>query len=76
MKDAKNPDETEAPRHGQSRLSGPDRQEQYQRTRDHAASGEEEQGTEMPRTSADERTNSGKPREGPKARRPSLEPRS
>jgi hypothetical protein len=43
MKDVKNPDETEAPSHGQSRPSGPDRQEQYQRTRDQAATGQEEQ---------------------------------
>ena len=43
MNDAKNPGETEAPNHAQSRPSGPDRQEQYQRTRDHAASGQEEQ---------------------------------
>lgn len=43
MKDAKNPDETEASGHGQSRPSGPDRQEQYQRTRHQAASGQEEQ---------------------------------
>jgi hypothetical protein len=43
MKDAKNPDETEARSRGQSRPSGPDRQEQYQRTRGQATSGEEEQ---------------------------------
>jgi len=66
MKDAKNPDETEAPGHGQSRPSGPDRQEQYQRTRDQAATGQEEQDRDA--RSADERTNSGKPREGPKIR--------
>jgi hypothetical protein len=41
MKDAKNLDDTEAPGRGQRRLSGPDRQEQYQRTRDQAASGQE-----------------------------------
>ena len=43
MKDAKNPDEAEAPSRGQNRPSGPDRQEQYQRTRDQAASSQEEQ---------------------------------